>query len=190
MLLALLALQDLAELLERADRAFRPFEAAVRLERRPARADVIATAVGRMELTEERELTLRVRGERAEDLPGLEVWRRPWAELRRDHELIEERPGEPDGAVRGVDGEPLVPVAVRLRKGPAVALSEERGLREFTLAPRSGGVRLKVWFDEASLRAERVAWESRSGAVAVTLGDGGGPRGGPLKRGVETEERR
>jgi len=190
MLLALLALQDLAGLLEKADRAFRPWEEPVRVERRAPRADVVAAAAGRLALGEGRELGWSVRGERAEDLPGVDVWRRSWADLRRDHELVEERPGEPEGSVRGPDGAPAAPVAVRLRKGPAVAMSEAPAPRVFVLVPRSGGARLKVWFDEAALRAERVAWDTRSGAVAVTLGDGGGPRGGPRKRGVETEERR
>jgi hypothetical protein len=191
MILALCLLQDA---FERADRDFRPFSEAVRIERAERRGDATRVLRGRLHVAEDRTTRLEVEGARLEDLPGLAVWRRPWSELRDEYEIAEERPAEPEEAVRGADGAAIAPVKVRLRAGPAVSLAEAPAGRALVLTPKSGGPRLKVWFDDASLRAERVAWDTRTHAVAVTLGGGGGsgPKdgAGPRERGVDAEERR
>lgn len=191
MLFTLLALQ---EILERADREFRPCSESLRVDRVERRGDAFSTLTGRLHVGADRELRLEGRGLREEDLPGLDVWRRPWSELRRDYALSEESPADPEGAVRGEDGNPIAPLRVRLRPGPAVSLSAAPERRVFVLSPVSGGFRLKVWFDDASLRAERVAWETRTHAVAVTLGGGGGSGPaegpGPRMRSGGSEDRR
>lgn len=184
MILALCLLQDV---FERADREFRAFSEPVRIERAERRGDATRVLHGRLHVAEDRSPRLEVAGARLEDLPGLAVWLRPWSELRSEYEVAEERPAEPEGAA--------FPAAkVRLRPGPAVALADAPDLRVLLLTPKSGGPKLQVWFDDASLRAERVAWDTRTQAVAVTLGGGGGsgPKdgAGPRKRGVDAEERR
>lgn len=173
MLLLMMLCQDV---FERADGEFRPFSAPLRVER--ARGDATASIDGRLEVTADRELRLEGRGLRAEDLPGLDVWRGPWSRLRAEYAWEAERPSEAAGAAG--------PAArVRLRPGPANAAGEAAERAVWVLTPKSGGPKLKVWFDVATLRAERVAWTTRSGAVAVTLG--GGASG---NRGVDAEERR
>ena len=173
MLLVLALCQDV---FERADREFRPFSATLRVER--ARGDASAAVEGRLEVTADRELRLEGRGLRAEELPGLDVWRGPWNRLRAEYAWEAERPSEPEGS-------PRPPVKVRLRPGPANAAGEAAERAVWVLTPKAGGPKLKVWFDVATLRAERVAWTTRSGAVAVTLGGGAG-----WTLGVDSEERR
>jgi hypothetical protein len=183
MLLALVLMQDV---FERADREFRPFAATLRVERAERRGDATSVLTARFELEADRALTVEGRGVRAEDLPGLDVWRRPWSALAADY-AIEVRAAEPDAA-------PLPSVRIRPGKGPAWAAGEPPARRVLLLTPKSGGPKLTVWFDDALLRAERVAWDTRTHAVALTLGDGGGaaPKvgGAPRKRGVDAEERR